>query len=352
MVYSNQEAHEMMLILGECRGIFAEAARVWHVRYPDRTAHSRNVFSRLSRRVRNEGIIQPHHNKGRQIRRRVRNGKAPDVIASVHVSPHDSLNRRSIDAGIGKATIWRILRENKFHPYRMSLHQDLNENDLQRRMNFCNWIERQPPNFHRNILFSDECTFKSNAEVNTWNFRYWSQTNPHWLREVDHQHVWKVNVWCGIYQRYIVGPVIIEPNLNGPRYRQLIRRNLPDFLADLPLQQRLHMWFQQDGCPAHTSTTARRLLNDMFPDRWIDIRGPVEYPPRSPDLTVLDYYLWGRIKDLVYRERPTTRNNMIDRITEAIRSLSADEILRAVDCFPVRVRACIQQNGAVFEHMF
>ncbi|EFN85351.1 hypothetical protein EAI_03030, partial [Harpegnathos saltator] len=47
---------------------------------------------------------------------------------------------------------------------------------------------------------------------------------------------------------------------------------------------------------------------------------------RSPDLTVVDYYLWGRVKDIVYHDRPTTRNDMITRMTEAIQSLSSDEI--------------------------
>lgn len=350
-MYSNQEAHDMMLILGECRGNFSEATRLWQDRYPHRTPHSRNVFSRLSRRIRNEGIIQPHHNKGKQIRRRVRDDRAPDIIASVNVFPRDSLTRRSLDSGISKTTIYRILKEEKFHPYRMSLHQALNQNDMQRRLNFCNWIEQQPHNFHRNILFSDECTFKSDAEVNTWNFRYWSQSNPHWLREVDHQHVWKLNVWCGIYHGNIVGPVFFDENLNATRYRQSILSNLPGYLEDIPLQQRLGMWFQQDGCPAHTSLTVRRLLNDMFPNRWIGIGGPVEFPPRSPDLTVLDYYLWGRIKDLVYRERPTTRDDMRNRITVAIQSLAHDEVLRAVDSFPRRVIACIQQNGGIIEHL-
>ena len=91
------------------------------------------------------------------------------------------------------------------------------------------------------------------------------------------------------------------------------------------------MWFQQDGCPAHTARISGQSLNHMFPNRWIGKYGPVNYPPRSPDLTVLDYYLWGRIKDLVYRERPTTRANMIHRITEAIPSLQPEEIRRDVD---------------------
>jgi len=45
-------------------------------------------------------------------------------------------------------------------------------------------------------------------------------------------------------------------------------------------------------------------------------------------------------------ERPTTRNNMIRRRNEAIRSLRAEEILRAINCFQNRIDACMAQNSA------
>ncbi|KAL6416981.1 hypothetical protein ACFW04_013064 [Cataglyphis niger] len=45
------------------------------------------------------------------------------------------------------------------------------------------------------------------SSVNIWNCRYWAEEdlrrNPHWLREIEHQHVWKVNVWCGIIEKYV-----------------------------------------------------------------------------------------------------------------------------------------------------
>jgi len=42
---------------------------------------------------------------------------------------------------------------------------------------------------------------------------------------------------------------------------------------------------------------------------------------------------------------------MIRRISEAIRSLRAEEILRAINCFQNKVDACIPENGVHFEYL-
>ncbi|KAJ4445621.1 hypothetical protein ANN_12303 [Periplaneta americana] len=69
---------------------------------------------------------------------------------------------------------------------------------------------------------------------------------------------------------------------------------------DTPLINRQHIHFLHDGAPAHFSRTARRYLDRRFPDRWIGRGGPIAWPPRSPDLNPLDFYLWGHLKSLVY----------------------------------------------------
>ena len=59
------------------------------------------------------------------------------------------------------------------------------------------------------------------------------------------------------------------------------------------------MWYQHDGLPAHFSIAARQVFNDKYLKRWIGRGGAVSWPPRSPDLTPLDFFLWGPI--LEYR---------------------------------------------------
>ena len=64
------------------------------------------------------------------------------------------------------------------------------------------------------------------------------------------------------------------------------------------------LYFRQDGAPPHYATAVRNLLDETFPDKWIGRRGPIEFPPRSPDITPMDFFVWGVIKDSVYSRKP------------------------------------------------
>ena len=43
-------------------------------------------------------------------------------------------------------------------------------------------------------------------------------------------------------------------------------------------------------------------------------RGPVAWPARSPDLTPLDFFLWGHVKSVVYVNPENTRQELNERI--------------------------------------
>ena len=62
----------------------------------------------------------------------------------------------------------------------------------------------------------------------------------------------------------------------------------------------------------------RRFLDQTFPDRWMGRDGPMLWPPRSPDLTPLDFFLWGYVKDIVYRTPVPNIDELIMRITAAV----------------------------------
>ncbi|GFU84031.1 hypothetical protein TNCV_4345751 [Trichonephila clavipes] len=68
----------------------------------------------------------------------------------------------------------------------------------------------------------------------------------------------------------------------------------------------------------HTARATIDLLKDTFGDRLISRFGPVNWPPRSCDLTPLDYFLWGYVKSLVYADKPQTLDHLEDNIRRVI----------------------------------
>jgi len=54
----------------------------------------------------------------------------------------------------------------------------------------------------------------------------------------------------------------------------------------------------QDGAPPHFSCFVTDVLNEIFPDTWIRRGVPIPWPPRSPDLSPLDFFLWGTLRAL------------------------------------------------------
>ena len=111
--------------------------------------------------------------------------------------------------------------------------------------------------------------------------------------------------------------------------------------------------FQQDGAPPHFSKAARNLLSSELPDTRIISRGfPQAWPPRSPDLSPLDYYLWGTMKSRVFLNFvPGNLNQLKERIKDIAGDIGQDELQRAVHHLPHRLECVIDQDGGPFEHL-
>lgn len=92
----------------------------------------------------------------------------------------------------------------KFHPYKIHLHQELNEDDFNRRLELSELMMEeinQNPSFLSYLLvFSDEATLELSGKVNPHNLRYRSDKNPHWMLEACTQYPQKLNVWGGAFE--------------------------------------------------------------------------------------------------------------------------------------------------------
>jgi hypothetical protein len=164
--------------------------------------------------------------------------------------------------------------------------------------------------------------------------------------------IFSVNVWCGIIGNRLIGPHFFQGTLTGAKYLAFLRKVLPGLLEDVPLNVRRHLIFQQDGAPAHNSLIVRRYLERAFPGRHMTTHGQIKWPARSPDLSPLDFYLWGFLKQSVYHERSHTIDELQQKIRAACNLISPQTFALATSSeFLKRMTACSQAGGQHFEHL-
>ncbi|GFV68719.1 transposable element Tc3 transposase [Trichonephila clavipes] len=141
-------------------------------------------------------------------------------------------------------------------------------------------------------------------------------------------------VWCALWAGGIIGPYFFKNDeghnvtVNGDRYRAMITNF---FIPELNNHDVQDLWFQQDGATCHTGRATIDLLKDTFGDRLISRFGPVNWPPRSCDLTPLDYFLWGYVKSLVYADKPRTLDHLEDNIRRVIADIRPQMLEKVIE---------------------
>lgn len=239
------------------------------------------------------------------------------------------------------------------HPYRPDLVQKLVPGDYNRRLTFIAWFMMQlhdEPDFLRFICWTDESKFTNNGIINKQNNRYWADHNPYWTTDTNHQTVWGTNVWCGLLDGRLLGPYFYDGTLTGRRYLKFLTDVLPIYMDDIPLESRTNLFFQQDGAPAHNAIVVREYLQNKFGNRWMGTYGAVAWPPRSPDLTPLDFFLWGHLKNEVYSTPPLSIQDLKNKIVIACAELKKEQILAATQREVIRrFQSCMENDGQNFE---
>lgn len=268
------------------------------------------------------------------------------VRTAIQSSPSRSARMLARNLNLSDRTVRRILHEDlNFHPYKILCVQELQPTDYGIRLAFCETIlEKIESNEIAldSILMTDEAHFYLNGDVNKQNYRYWSNENPQIIHEKP-LHSPKVTVWMGVAAWGLIGPYFFDSTVNGERYRHLLNEFVRPELAR---RRRLsRTWFQQDGATAHTARETMNCLQRIFSSRVISRNAYIVWPPRSPDLSACDYFLWGYLKSKVYEKKPRSLELLkaeIKRISEAI---PQSMLIKVFDNFVTRAKNCIQRRG-------
>lgn len=355
MYFTNEERRVICFLKIDERLSYRKIAERFHQLFPHRPVPSPNGIMKMYRKLRLTGSVFNRPKSGRP-RTATNENNEVLVLGSVFMKRQQSLREIANETGGSITSVWRILHRHKFHPYGMKLTQELSEADFGKRLDFCESMENsiRDPNFLKNVCFSDESTFHLNGYVNRHNCRYWCEANPHEYRQSHTQRPQKINVWAGILGNEIIGPFFIDGNLDGPKYIIMLHNDIVPAMKASAARQNIpwaDVYFQQDGAPAHYARLVRQYLDIVFPNRWIGRLGPRAWPPRSPDLTPLDFFLWGFLKDKVFRTLPENLQEMKDRIFENCLIPDEEMFIRVRESFVKRIFLCMHEEGKHFEHL-
>ena len=71
----------------------------------------------------------------------------------------------------------------------------------------------------------------------------------------------------------------------------------------------------------------------------------VPWPPRSPDLSACDFFLWGYFKSKVYVRKPRTVDDLKVSTCEEIATVPQEMLVNVMQNFEERLRTCVRQEG-------
>jgi hypothetical protein len=142
-----------------------------------------------------------------------------------------------------------------------------------------------------------------------------------------------------------------EDSVTRKVYLDMLENWLIPQLADEEIQGYIY----QDGVPPHWHKKVRAYLNEHLPGRWVGRVTATDntfciWPPRSPDLTACDFFMWSFVKDDVYvPPLPKTLPELRERINTAIENVTQDMLWRVWREWGYRLDICRATRGAHIE---
>jgi hypothetical protein len=196
-----------------------------------------------------------------------------------------------------------------------------------------NEIDKDEQFLHR-VMFGDEATFHVSGRVHRHNVRIWANERPHDFVEHARDSP-KVNVWCALTRDRVIGPYFFaERTVPSHNYQDMLE------LFAVPQTDDDNVIFQEDVAPAHCANIVTEFLDEIFLGRWIGRGGWKQWPPRSPNLTPLDVYFWGYVKQIVCSVRIHNIQHLKQRIREVPASVTPEVLGRVWQEMEYRLDVC------------
>lgn len=345
----------------------AEIKAQFSVKWPGKAPPSvRSTIYRIWKKLSQHHTVLDLH-KGNSGRKRT--GRSEENIAAVRAVLENQIDKnpdeivcssRRNGLNLSQSTFNRITRMDiKFHPYRVLRSQKITPHNVTLRLEMGRLLSLKSKEWYSHLSVSDEAWFSLGGHV--FNRKNTVLYSPHgggtpeqWFSESS-QAQSKVMVFAIVHgSGKVLGPYFHpqEENVNQALYKRLLSHTVfPEMRRVLGQAGFDSTIWQQDGAKCHTANSVMDYLDRVFGPNMLALKSRQGDPwaPTSPDMSVCDFWLWGFLKEKVYRPMPTSMDQLKMRIQEEMELIPTEMIKEAVYSTKRRAIKLVEAKGEAFE---
>jgi hypothetical protein len=101
-------------------------------------------------------------------------------------------------------------------------------------------------------------------------------------------------------------------------------------------------WFQHDETTAHTADSTTTFLQEIFAKRIV---GRGVWPPRSPDLIPIDFFVLVFLKERVYSNNSRSLGELKHNVEQSVANTDPETLGNVARNTLERVDACLREGG-------
>ncbi len=140
-------------------------------------------------------------------------------------------------------------------------------------------------------------------------------------------------------------PYWMKGTMDAKQYKQLLSHKV---FPALNSTYGVEKWiWTQDGAPAHTSNVTQAYILSKLGSKgfW----SKELWPPNSPNLNPLDYFMWSGVENKACRVYPPNVDALKASVEKEWNSIPAATLRSVCSRFRSRLERCVNAKGGVFE---
>ena len=272
------------------------------------------------------------------------------VQAAIDENPGKLMRALTNELEVDKSTIRHVAQEDlHYKSYVMQRGQFMSDrskvNCLTRAKRLLNKL-KHPEKPGMIWFFSDEKNFVQDQKVNRKNDQ-WLCKRPDEVPTVIHTKFPASAMVLGVVSSEgdVMPPHFFTGGLrvNADAYTEMLDKVIKPWVTTIAHGK--PYVFQQDSIPSHTARTTQEWMADNFYDNII----PNIWPPSSPDLNFLDYYVWGIVERDSNCHPHNTVEALVAVILDSMGKIPKTHFITPYSHFRRRIEAIIAADGEFIE---